>query len=176
MPGIDETIAFRPVRIAVLTVSDTRTFEDDTSGATLVELAASAGHEIVDRKLVRDDRSEIRAVLEGWLARRDVEVVLTTGGTGVTGRDVTPEAVLDVADKQLPGFGEMFRWVSMQNIGTATIQSRALGVTARGKYIFALPGSTGACRDAWTEILVHQLDIRTRPCNFAELLPRLDEI
>ncbi|MCE7885377.1 MAG: molybdenum cofactor biosynthesis protein B [Actinobacteria bacterium ATB1] len=175
MPGIDETIPFRPVRIAVLTVSDSRSLDDDVSGATLVERAETAGHLIVDRKLVKDDRGDIRSTLEGWLARPDVEVILTTGGTGVTGRDVTPEAVLDVADKEITGFGEMFRWLSMQHIGTATIQSRALGATARGKYVFALPGSPGGCRDAWDEILVHQLDIRHQPCNFAELLPRLDE-
>ena len=168
MPGrIDETRPFAPLRIAVLTVSDTRTTADDRSGDTLSERIVAAGHQLVDRDIVRDDRAAI--------ADPGVEVVITTGGTGVTGRDVTPEALADVAEKHIAGFGELFRMLSYAKIGTSSLQSRADAAVAGGTYLFCLPGSPGACRDGWDEILKFQLDIRHRPCNFAELLPRLRE-
>lgn len=166
---------FLPVNIAVLTVSDTRTEADDRSGNTLVERIGKAGHRLAARAIVRDQADRIAAQLQAWIDDPQIDVVISTGGTGVTGRDVTPEAVLRVAEKEIPGFGELFRWISFQKIRTSTIQSRAMGAVARGTYIFALPGSPGACRDAWDEILVHQLDSRTRPCNFVELMPRLQE-
>lgn len=172
---IDETVAFRPVRIAVLTVSDTRTPADDRSGDRLVERLTAAGHVLAARTIVTDDADAIAAQLGAWIEEPEVEVVLTTGGTGVTGRDVTPEALVRVWDKEIPGFGELFRWLSYQSIGTSTIQSRATAGVARGTYIFALPGSTGAVTDAWDGILSTQLDIRHKPCNFVELLPRLEE-
>ena len=175
VPGIDESLPFVPCRIAVVTVSDTRTETNDTSGAVLVERASAAGHEVRARVLVPDDSQRIVVVLEGFVADPQVDVVLMTGGTGVTGRDVSPEAVRRVIDKEIPGFGELFRWLSYQKIGASTIQSRALAGVARGTYIFALPGSPGACRDAWDGILATQLDCRHRPCNFMELLPRLME-
>jgi len=170
---LDLTRSFRPVQLAVLTVSDTRTLADDTSGGTLVALAEGAGHVVTQRALCVDDADLIVELLHSWLGREDVEVVIITGGTGVTARDVTPEAVRRVADKEIPGFGELFRWLSFQSVGTSTIQSRALAVVAAHKLVFALPGSTGAVKDAWAGILVHQLDIRHRPCNFVELLPRM---
>jgi molybdopterin adenylyltransferase len=173
---IDEAVAFRPVRIAVLTVSDTRTAADDRSGDRLVERLAAAGHALADRAIVRDDADAIVARLHAWVDDPQVDVILTTGGTGVTGRDVTPEALSRVWDKEIPGFGELFRWLSYRTIGTSTIQSRATAGVARGTYIFALPGSTGAVTDAWDGILKDQLDIRHRPCNFVELMPRLTEI
>ncbi len=172
---IDETIAFRPVRIAVLTVSDTRTLADDRSGDRLVERLTGAGHHLAARAIVPDDADRIVAQLHRWIDDSSIEVVLTTGGTGVTGRDVTPEALARVQDKEIPGFGELFRWLSYQSIGTSTIQSRATAGVARGTYIFALPGSTGAVTDAWDGILASQFDIRHKPCNFVELLPRLEE-
>ncbi|WP_303760048.1 molybdenum cofactor biosynthesis protein B [Sphingobium yanoikuyae] len=172
---IDEGRTFLPVRIAVLTVSDTRTLADDRSGDTLVERLTGAGHVLADRLIVTDDRSAIVARLHAWIDDPQVDVILTTGGTGVTGRDVTPEALAQVQDKEIPGFGELFRWLSYQSIGTSTIQSRATACVARGTYIFALPGSTGAVRDAWDGILSSQLDNRFRPCNFVELMPRLTE-
>lgn len=172
---IDEAIAFRPVRIAVLTVSDSRTFADDRSGDTLVERLTSAGHQLADRAIVPDDPDLIVGKLHAWIDEATVDCVITTGGTGVTGRDVTPEALERVADKMIPGFGELFRWLSFANIGTSTIQSRATACVARGTYIFALPGSTGAVKDGWDGILAAQLDIRHRPCNFVELMPRLRE-
>ncbi|MEK7456086.1 MAG: molybdenum cofactor biosynthesis protein B [Pseudomonadota bacterium] len=172
---IDEGRTFLPVRIAVLTVSDTRTLADDRSGDTLVERLTGAGHVLADRLIVTDDRSAIVARLQAWIDDPQVDVILTTGGTGVTGRDVTPEALAQVQDKEIPGFGELFRWLSYQSIGTSTIQSRATACVARGTYIFALPGSTGAVRDAWDGILASQLDSRFRPCNFVELMPRLTE-
>ena len=172
---IDESVAFRPVRIAVLTVSDTRTLEDDRSGDRLIERLTGAGHILADRALVRDDPDAIVGKLHAWIDDPEIEVVLTTGGTGVTGRDITPEALRRVWDKEIPGFGELFRWLSYQSIGTSTIQSRATACVARGTYIFALPGSTGAVTDAWDGILASQLDIRHKPCNFVELLPRLGE-
>ena len=173
--AIDENRRFIPVNIAVLTVSDTRTEEDDRSGQTLVELATAGGHRVAAKRIVPDDVATIEAQLRSWIDDDGVDVVLSTGGTGVTGRDTTPEAFRAVLDKEIPGFGELFRWISYQKIGTSTIQSRALGGVAAGTYLFALPGSTGACKDAWNEILVTQLDSRFRPCNFVELLPRLRE-
>ncbi len=172
---IDESAAFRPVRIAVLTVSDTRSFEDDRSGDALVERLTGAGHELADRAIVPDDPELIVGKLHAWIDDEAVDCILTTGGTGVTGRDVTPEALERVADKMIPGFGELFRWLSFDKIGTSTIQSRATACVARGTYIFALPGSTGAVKDGWDGILASQLDIRHRPCNFVELMPRLME-
>lgn len=172
---IDRDRPFLPVNIAVLTVSDTRTESDDRSGDVLAERIEGAGHRVAARAIVRDDAGLIAAMLAQWIDDPDIDVVVSTGGTGVTGRDVTPEAVARVAEKDIPGFGELFRWISYQKVGTSTIQSRAVGAVARGTYIFALPGSTGACRDAWDEILVHQLDNRHRPCNFVELMPRLRE-
>ena len=173
---IDQDRPFLPVNIAVLTVSDTRTEADDRSGNTLVERIEKAGHHVVARAIVKDVADLIAAQLRKWIEDTQVDVVVTTGGTGVTGRDVTPEAVSRVADKEIPGFGELFRWISFQKVGTSTIQSRAVGAVANGTYIFALPGSTGACKDAWDDILVHQLDNRHRPCNFVELMPRLQEV
>jgi len=172
---IDEGRTFLPVRIAGLTVSDARTLADDRSGDTLVDRLTGAGHVLADRLIVTDDRSAIVARLHAWIDDPQVDVILTTGGTGVTGRDVTPEALAQVQDKEIPGFGELFRWLSYQSIGTSTIQSRATACVARGTYIFALPGSTGAVRDAWDGILASQLDSRFRPCNFVELMPRLTE-
>ena len=176
MPGrIDETVAFRPLRIAVLTVSDTRTAADDRSGDTLAQRIRDDGHELVARDIVRDDAGLIERQLRRWIADPGVEIVVTTGGTGVTGRDVTPEALDRVAQKKIPGFGELFRMLSYPKIGTSALQSRADAGVADGTYIFCLPGSPGACRDGWDDILRTQLDIRHRPCNFAELLPRLRE-
>ena len=176
MPGrIDESRPFLPVNIALLTVSDTRTAADDRSGNTLAELAAAAGHKIAVRQIVRDDFDGIVAQLTAWIANPEIDVVISTGGTGVTGRDVTPEAFASVYDKEIAGFGELFRWQSYEKIGTSTIQSRATAGVAGGTYLFALPGSPSACRDAWDGILLHQLDNRFRPCNFVELMPRLQE-
>ncbi len=176
MPGrLDSSLAFQPLQIAVLTVSDSRTAANDSSGDTLAARVEAAGHRLVARAIVPDDQSAIAAQLRTWIAAPDVEVVITTGGTGVTGRDVTPEALATVAEKTIPGFGELFRMLSFAKIGTSSLQSRADAAVAGGTYIFCLPGSPGACRDGWDEILVHQLDIRHRPCNFAELLPRLRE-
>lgn len=176
MPGrIDESIPFQPLRIAVLTVSDTRSAADDRSGDTLAERVRAAGHELRARAIVPDDVARIAEQLRAWIADPGIEVVITTGGTGVTGRDVTPEALATVAEKHIPGFGELFRMLSYAKIGTSCLQSRADAGVAGGTYIFCLPGSPGACRDGWDEILRFQLDIRHRPCNFAELLPRLRE-
>ena len=175
MARIDTDKLFVPVGIAVLTVSDTRSLADDKSGAVLAERLQQAGHTLADRAIERDDIIPLIKHLQGWVDNPAIDVILTTGGTGVTGRDVTPEAVTAVCEKIIPGFGEMFRWISFPKIGTSAIQSRALAGVARGTYIFALPGSPGACRDAWDNILVHQLDIRCQPCNFVELMPRLQE-
>jgi len=166
---------FVPLSIAVVTVSDTRTLETDRSGQVLETRLLGAGHRLASRTIVPDDEPAIVAELHRLLARADVDVILTTGGTGVTGRDVTPEALTRVSEKLIPGFGELFRFLSYATIGTSTIQSRAIAGTAQGKYMFALPGSTSACEEAWDKILVFQLDVRHRPCNFAELLPRLLE-
>lgn len=173
--GIDTSRSFRSLGIAVLTVSDSRTLADDRSGELLIERLTSAGHVLVERAIVADEISLIQAQLRDWVMWDQVQVILTTGGTGVTGRDVTPEAVQGIADKLIPGFGELFRHLSFASIGVSAIQSRALAALADTTYIFALPGSTGACKDAWDQILSLQLDSRHRPCNFAELIPRLDE-
>jgi molybdenum cofactor biosynthesis protein B len=175
MAAISDPAAFRPVRIAVLTVSDTRTPADDKSGDTLAARVIEAGHELVGRDIVRDDRAAIAGQFRSWSDDENIEVIISTGGTGVTGRDVTPEALSDVAEKRIDGFGELFRWVSFQKIGTSTVQSRAEAAVVNGTYIFVLPGSPGACKDGWDDILKDQLDIRHKPCNFAELLPRLRE-
>lgn len=166
---------FVPLSIAVLTVSDSRTEADDTSGRLLREKAESAGHRVLAKEIVRDDIYQLRAVYSRWIADPEVQVILSTGGTGVTGRDSTPEAVAPLLDKYVEGFGELFRQVSFGEIGTSTVQSRAFAGLANGTFIFCLPGSTGACRTAWDQILLPQLDSRTRPCNFAQLLPRLLE-
>jgi molybdenum cofactor biosynthesis protein B len=166
---------FRPLTIAVLTLSDSRNEDTDTSGQLLVERLESAGHRLGDRRIEPDDKFRIRAAISGWIADPDINAIITTGGTGVTGRDTTPEALAAVWDKEIPGFGELFRQLSYDIIGTSTIQSRATAGVANGTYLFALPGSTGAVKDAWKLILQSQLDIRHRPCNFAELLPRLTE-
>ena len=176
MPGrLDPNRPFLPVNIALLTVSDTRSEADDRSGNTLAELATAAGHRIAARRIVRDELEAIAAQLRAWVADPDIDVVISTGGTGVTGRDVTPEAFQIVYEKEIAGFGELFRWQSYEKIGTSTIQSRATAGVAGGTYLFALPGSPSACRDAWEGILAHQLDNRFRPCNFVELMPRLQE-
>ncbi|MCC2664683.1 MAG: moaB [Geminicoccaceae bacterium] len=175
MPGIDPGRAFRSLNIAVLTVSDSRSLAEDRSGDLLVERLSAAGHRLADRALVVDDAGRIAEQLRAWVADPAVDVVISTGGTGVTGRDVTPEALERVAEKLIPGFGELFRLISFNKIGTSALQSRATAGVAGGTYLFALPGSPGACRDGWDEILCSQLDIRHRPCNFAELLPRLRE-
>lgn len=172
---IDETLPFKPVRIAVLTVSDTRSLHDDRSGDTLVERITRANHVVADRAIIPDDTDLIVAQLHRWIDDEEVDCVISTGGTGVTGRDVTPEAFARVWDKEIPGFGELFRWLSFQSIGTSTVQSRACAGVARGTYLFALPGSTGAVKDGWDGILKFQLDSRHRPCNFVELMPRLRE-
>lgn len=175
MPGLDETRRFIPVRIAVMTVSDTRTAANDTSGDTLAARVTDAGHEVAARTISRDDPDTIETYLRGWIADPSIDVVITTGGTGITGRDVTPEAFDRVLEKRIEGFGELFRMLSFQKIGTSTMQSRAIGGVAGGTYLFALPGSTGAVKDGWDDILVWQLDNRFRPCNLVELMPRLQE-
>jgi molybdenum cofactor biosynthesis protein B len=176
MPGrIDQNRPFLPVNIAILTVSDTRDASQDRSGDTLADHVTSAGHRVATRKIVRDEQEIIVAQLKEWIADPDIDVVISTGGTGVTGRDVTPEAFHSVYEKEIAGFGELFRWLSYDKVGTSTIQSRATAGVTGGTYLFALPGSPSACRDAWEGILVHQLDNRFRPCNFVELMPRLQE-
>lgn len=173
--SLDQTRPFIPIRIAVLTVSDTRTPDDDKSGATLEALIAEAGHTLVARQLVTDDISIIRAQVAAWIAAPGLDVVITTGGTGFTGRDVTPEAVKPLFEKEIDGFAILFHTLSMTKIATSTLQSRACAGVANSTYVFCLPGSPGACRDAWTGLLVHQLDNRHRPCNFVEIMPRLRE-
>ena len=175
MARIDETKPFLPVNIAVLTVSDTRTEADDKSGRTLAELIVRDGHRVAARAIVRDDIADIVAQLKAWIADGAIDVVISTGGTGVTGRDVTPEAFRQVYEKEIEGFGELFRMLSYEKVKTSTIQSRATGGVAGGTYLFALPGSPGACRDGWDDILKWQLDSRHRPCNLVELMPRLQE-
>ena len=166
---------FKPLNIAVMTVSDTRTEANDTSGDTLVKLLTGAGHVLVEKRIVPDDIYRIRAAASQWIADCDINVVITTGGTGITGRDSTPEAVKVLLDKEIEGFGEVFRAVSYEEIGTSTIASRALSGVANATYIFCLPGSTGACRTGWGKLISHQLDYRTRPCNLVELMPRVLE-
>ena len=175
MFGIDESRTFKPVHVAIVTVSDTRTAENDTSGDTLAGRVRAAGHSVAARALLRDDVGLLAAKLRAFIDDPAVDVVLVTGGTGLTGRDITPEAFDQVAEKHIPGFGELFRMLSYKTIGTSTIQSRATACVAKGTYLFALPGSTSACREAWDDILVFQLDSRHRPCNFVELMPRLRE-
>ncbi len=175
MVGLDESRTFLSVNIAVMTVSDTRTIETDRSGQILVDRIEQAGHRVIDRAIIQDDRSDIVKQLQHWIADTQVDVVIATGGTGLTGRDVTPEAFQTVIEKEIPGFGELFRFLSYQKIGTATLQSRALAGIARGTYLFALPGSTSACQDAWDDLLQWQLDSRYRPCNLVDLIPRLKE-
>jgi len=175
MPGIDETRPFVPLRIAVLTVSDTRERADDKSGALLAERIRAAGHTLAERAIVKDDVKAIRQRVKDWIADKFIDVVITTGGTGFTGRDVTPEAVEPLFEKKMDGFSIMFLMVSEKKIGTSAIQTRATAGVANATYIFCLPGSPNACRDAWDEILAYQLDYRYRPCNFVEILPRLDE-
>ncbi|MGY8937273.1 MAG: molybdenum cofactor biosynthesis protein B [Alphaproteobacteria bacterium] len=172
---ISDKRSFKPVRIAILTVSDTRTEADDKSGDTLVKRLSDSGHELAGRAIVKDVINVIADQLRVWIDDPAIDCVISTGGTGVTGRDVTPEAFAKVVEKEIPGFGELFRWISFQKIGTSTMQSRAVAGVANGTYLFALPGSTGACRDAWDEILQHQLDYRFMPCNFVEMMPRLLE-
>ena len=163
------------VNIALLTVTDTRTFDNDKSGAILVDKIKEASHSLIDRKICKDNKEDIVVILKEWIKQKNIDVIITTGGTGLTGRDITPEAVEELADKQIPGFGEIFRNISLKTVGTSAIQSRACAVLANGKYIFALPGSSGGVSDAWDEILKHQLDINHKPCNFFELFPRLKE-
>ena len=163
------------VNIALLTVTDTRTLKTDKSGNILVQKIAKAKHNLVDRKICKDSKKAIKKILKDWTKKKKIDVIITTGGTGLTGRDITPEALEDIADKHIPGFGEVFRNVSLKTVGTSSIQSRACAVLANGKYIFALPGSSGGVTDAWDKILVHQLDIKHKPCNFVELFPRLKE-
>lgn len=175
MSRINPDRQFIPVRIAVLTVSDSRSLDDDRSGDTLVARLSDAGHKLADRQIVRDEIEDIRAVVRGWIDDPDIDVVITTGGTGFTGRDVTPEAVEPLFEKRMDGFSEVFHRISYDKIGTSTIQSRATGGVAGATYIFVLPGSPGACKDAWDAILEPQLDYRHMPCNFVEIMPRLDE-
>jgi molybdenum cofactor biosynthesis protein B len=175
MPKIDDSRPLIPVRIAVLTVSDTRTEKEDKSGDLLVQMIGEAGHKIAARAVVRDDVAQIRAKVQGWIADPAVDVVITTGGTGFTGRDVTPEAVKPLFEKEIDGFSVVFHMISFQKVETSTVQSRACGGVAQGTYIFCLPGSPGACRDGWEGILKWQLDSRHRPCNFVEIMPRLEE-
>ncbi len=175
MSRIDETLEFIPVRIALLTVSDSRSLSNDRSGDTLVARITQAGHIMADRKIIRDERTLIADQLRDWIAQENIDVIISTGGTGLTGRDVTVEAHRDVYEKEIEAFGTVFTIVSMQKIGTSAVQSRATGGVAGGTYLFALPGSPGACKDAWDEILKFQLDYRHRPCNFVEIMPRLEE-
>ena len=163
------------VNIALLTVTDTRNFDNDKSGAILVDKIKEANHSLIDRKICKDNKGDIIKILKDWIYKKDIDVIITTGGTGLTGRDITPEAIEDIADKHIPGFGEVFRTLSLKTVGTSAIQSRACAVLANGKYIFALPGSSGGVTDAWEGILKYQLDINHKPCNFVELFPRLKE-
>lgn len=175
--AIDENRVFKPINIAVLTVSDTRTAENDTSGDILAERVTGAGHHLAARRIVKDDPAVLAAQFDTWIDDPAIDAVVSTGGTGLTGRDVTPEALAMIEGaREIPGFGELFRWLSFKTIGTSTVQSRACAVVARGTYIFALPGSNGAVKDGWDGILAEQLDSRNRPCNFVELMPRLKEV
>jgi molybdopterin adenylyltransferase len=178
--AVDPARTFKPINIAVLTISDTRTLEDDTSGALLAERVTATGHNLAERAIEKDTVDRIVSRLNAWIDDENIDCIVTTGGTGLTGRDVTPEALERVREasggKDIPGFGELFRWISFQTIGTSTVQSRACAVLARGTYVFALPGSNGAVKDGWDRILAEQLDSRNRPCNFVELMPRLREV
>ncbi len=172
---IDKTILFIPINICIVTVSDTRSQENDKSGDLLKQRILGAGHNIYDKIIVKDDKKQIALLLEKLTSEKTIDVIITTGGTGLTGRDVTPEVVQNLFDKHIDGFGEMFRWISYQKIGTSALQSRSTAGVKNGKYIFCLPGSPSACKDAWDEILLYQLDIRHKPCNFIEIMPRLKE-
>ena len=163
------------VNIALLTVTDTRTLKTDKSGNILVKKINKAGHNLVEREICKDSKKDIKKILKIWIKIKKIDVIITTGGTGLTGRDITPEAIDEIADKKIPGFGEIFRYISLSTVGTSSIQSRACAVLANGKYLFALPGSSGGVTDAWDKILVHQLNIKHKPCNFVELFPRLKE-
>ena len=163
------------VNIALLTVTDTRTLDTDKSGNILVKKFEESNHNLIDRKICKDNKEDIKKILINWTEKKQIDVIITTGGTGLTGRDITPEALDEIADKHIPGFGEIFRNVSLETVGTSSIQSRACAILANGKYIFALPGSSGGVTDAWDKILIHQLDVNHKPCNFVELLPRLKE-
>ena len=163
------------VNIALLTVTDTRTLKNDKSGAILVDKISEANHNLVDRKICKDNKKDIKKIIKDWLKKKNIDVIITTGGTGLTGRDITPEAIDEIADKHIPGFGEIFRMISLGTVGTSSIQSRACAVLAKGKYVFVLPGSSGGVTDAWDKILKFQLDINHKPCNFVELFPRLKE-
>jgi len=173
--AVDPSRVFKPINIALLTVSDTRGPDEDTSGDILAQRIGDAGHSLIHRTILKDDAAQIAALFDEWIDDPQVDAIVSTGGTGLTGRDVTPEAIDRVKDKEIPGFGELFRWLSYKTIGTSTVQSRAIAVVARGTYIFALPGSNGAVKDGWDGILAEQLDSRNRPCNFVELMPRLLE-
>lgn len=175
MAGIDDSKPFKALNIAIATVSDTRTEEDDTSGDLLAERVQTAGHNVVARTILREDPPKMVTQLREWIRDPRIDVIITSGGTGLTGRDSTPEVYAEVCEKEIPGFGELFRHISLSSIGTSTVQSRATAGVADGTYLFALPGSNGAVKDGWDQILVYQLDIRHRPCNFAELIPRLKE-
>lgn len=175
MGRIDESKPFKPVHIAVLTISDTRTEADDKSGDTLVNLLSEAGHKLSHRAIVKDDVAQIQEIIRCWAADANVDVILTTGGTGLTGRDVTPEAVRPLFEKEIDGFSALMHMISFQKVGTSTVQSRSLAGVMSGTYVFCIPGSPGACRDAWEGILKFQLDFRHRPCNFVEIMPRLEE-
>ena len=175
MVGIDINLEFKPVKIAILTISDTRTVLTDTSGDILESKIKLSGHEIASRSIKRDTVDGVRDQISFWVNDPKVDVIITTGGTGLTGRDITPEALDEIADKHIPGFGEIFRYLSLETVGTSSIQSRACAVLSKGKYIFALPGSSGGVTDAWDKILIHQLDVNHKPCNFVELFPRLKE-
>jgi molybdenum cofactor biosynthesis protein B len=175
MLGIDTERVFKAVNIAVVTISDTRTLVEDKSGDTLEKRILNAGHNMRGRFIVKDDVIAIKEKLNALILNKDIDVVITTGGTGITGRDLTPEVFSEILEKEIPGFGELFRWLSYKKIGTSTIQSRAIAGVTKGTYLFSLPGSTGACKDAWDDILVHQLNYRHRPCNLVELMPRLRE-
>ena len=175
MPGIDESLEFTPVRIAVLVVSDTRTLETDTSGALLVDRLTEAGHELADRKILKDDPHDIRDCVQAWIDDDQVDVVISSGGTGLTGRDVTPEAVAPLFEKTIDGFSVIFHQVSFQSVGLSTLQSRAIAGLAKGTFIFCLPGSNGAVKDGWDKVISYQLDSRHKPCNMVEIMPRLME-
>ena len=166
---------FMEVNIAILTVTDTRTIDNDKSGAILVKKIAEPNHKLVDRKIVKDEKEDIKKIILEWTKSNEIDVIITTGGTGLTGRDITPEVLNEIADKKIPGFGELFRQLSYQTVGTSTLQSRACAILKNGKYVFALPGSSGGVTDAWEMILKYQLDINHKPCNFVELFPRLKE-
>ena len=175
MNNINKDIEFVPINISVLTISDTRNEEDDKSGKLLLKKINESKHNLIDKKIIKDDLLQIKKTIIEWSNKKNIDVIITTGGTGLTGRDSTPEALLEISDKIIDGFGELFRQISFTKIGTSSIQSRALGCVVNGKYVFSLPGSPSACKDAWEEILKFQLDIRHKPCNFVEILPRLKE-